>query len=142
MQQSQLSLKVAEDLEAERQQLHRHWAQRLERAGYAVNRAFRQYNAVEPENRLVARTLERQWEEALGAEEVLKREQARFLAEQPAPLSAQEREAIRRLASDIPALWSAPGTTPWSSSAIITNCWHGWPHSTPKAWMARQLPGP
>jgi DNA invertase Pin-like site-specific DNA recombinase len=115
----ELSLKVAEDLEAERQQLHRHWAQRLERAGYAVNRAFRQYNAVEPENRLVARTLERQWEEALGAEEVLKREQARFLAEQPTPLSAQEREAIRRLASDIPALWSAPGTTPGERQAII-----------------------
>ncbi len=55
----ELSIKVAEDLEAEREQLHRHWAHRLERANYAADRAFRQYNAVEPENRLVARTLER-----------------------------------------------------------------------------------
>jgi len=114
-----LSLKVAEDLEAEREQLHRHWAQRLERARYAVDRAFRQYNAVEPENRLVTRTLEGQWEEALGAEAELKREQARFLAEQPGMLSAQERADIRRLAFDIPALWRAPSTTPADRQGII-----------------------
>ena len=115
----ELSLKVAEDLEAERAQLHRHWAHRLERARHAVDRVFRQYNAVEPENRLVARTLERQWEEALGAEEALKREHARFLAEQPTPLSALEREAIRRLASDIPALWAASSTTAADRQGII-----------------------
>ncbi len=84
-----------------------------------MDRAFRQYNAVEPENRLVARTLEGQWEEALGAEAVLKREQARFLAEQPAMLTAQEREAIRQLALDIPALWRAPSTTPADRQGII-----------------------
>ncbi len=52
----EISLWVAEDLEAQRAQLVRHWDQRLERARYAVERAYRQYNAVEPENRLVART--------------------------------------------------------------------------------------
>ena len=115
----ELSLKVAEDLEAAREQLHRHWAHRLERARYAVDRAFRQYNAVEPENRLVARTLERQWEEALSVAEALKMEHARFLAEQPAALSAPEREAIRRLASDIPALWAASSTTAADRQGII-----------------------
>jgi hypothetical protein len=49
---------------------------------------------VEPENRLVARTLERQWEEALSAEEELRREYERFLSQQPACLSAEEREAM------------------------------------------------
>ena len=115
----ELSLKVAEDLEAEREQLHQHWTHRLERARYAADRAHRQYNAVEPENRLVVRTLEKQWEEALRAEETLKMEHARFLAEQPAALSAQEREAIRRLASDIPALWAAPSTTAADRKGII-----------------------
>jgi hypothetical protein len=108
-----------QDLEGERRQLHQHWAQRLERARYQVDRAFRQYNATDPENRLVVRTLERQWEEALQAHENLQAEQARFAAGQPASLSAEECEAIRGLASDIPALWNAPTTTAVDRQAII-----------------------
>lgn len=115
----ELSLKVAEDLEAERHQGHQHWAQRLERAHFEAERAARQYQAVEPENRLVARTLERQWEAALVAEATLKADYQRFLAEQPVSLSSRERDAIRRLASDIPALWYAPETTPADRQAII-----------------------
>ena len=60
------SFALAKNLEAERAALDRHWRQRLERAGYEVERARRQYAAVEPENRLVARTLERAWEAALS----------------------------------------------------------------------------
>lgn len=115
----EISLQVAEDLEAERAQVHRHWQQRLERAHYQVERAARQYRAVEPEHRLVARTLERQWEDALAAEVALHTEHERFLVEQPATLTAAEREAIRRLASDIPALWRAPTTTAADRQAII-----------------------
>jgi DNA invertase Pin-like site-specific DNA recombinase len=115
----EVSLEVAADVEAQRQRLHQHWSKRLERAGYDVDRAARQYHAVEPENRLVARTLERQWEAALEAEEELKADYRRFLAEQPATLSAQEREAIRRLASDLPALWHAETTTAADRQAII-----------------------
>ncbi|MDQ2695100.1 MAG: recombinase family protein [Pseudomonadota bacterium] len=115
----EISLKVAEDVEAERAQLHHHWQQRLERARYQVERAARQYQAVEPEHRLVARTLERHWEEALTAEAALQADYKRFLAEQPATLSDEERAAIRCLASDIPALWCAPTTTAADRQAII-----------------------
>lgn len=115
----EISLKVAEDLEQERAQHLGLWKQRLERAGYEVERAYRQYNAVEPENRLVARTLEKHWEQALEAEETLKMEYARFVAREPAVLSAEQREAIRRLSSDIPALWHAPTTTAVDRQAII-----------------------
>jgi hypothetical protein len=115
----EISLKVAQEVEAERQRLHQHWAQRLERARYGAERACRHYNAVEPENRLVARTLERPWEEALAREETVKAEYARFLAQQPPTLSAQEREAIRQLSTDIPALWHAPTTTAADRQAII-----------------------
>ena len=45
----EVSLEVAADVEAQRQRLHQHWAKRLERAGYEVDRAARQYHAVEPE---------------------------------------------------------------------------------------------
>jgi DNA invertase Pin-like site-specific DNA recombinase len=115
----EVSLAVAADVEAQRQRLHQHWAKRLERAGYEVERAARQYHAVEPENRLVARTLERHWEEALAHEEQLKADHRRFLAAQPVTLSAREREAIRRLASDLPALWHAETTTAADRQAIL-----------------------
>ncbi len=58
-----ISLKVAEACEEQRTREHRHWQQRLERAHFEAERAARQYDTVEPENRLVARTLERQWEQ-------------------------------------------------------------------------------
>jgi hypothetical protein len=113
------SLQVAQDIEAERQQLHRHWAQRLERAHYQAERASRQYHAVEPENRLVARTPEKQWETALAEEEGLKAEYAELLARQPPALSERECEEIRRLAGDIPALWRAATTTAEDRQAIV-----------------------
>ncbi|HYZ34599.1 MAG TPA: recombinase family protein [Crenalkalicoccus sp.] len=113
-----VSLQLAEDLELERTALHRQWRQRLERARYEVERARRQYDAAEPENRLVVRTLEQRWEAALSEEIRLAAEHERFLAEQPLPLTPGERAAIERLASDIPALWSAPSTTAADRQAI------------------------
>ena len=115
----EIGLHVAEDLEAERARALAQWQQRLERAAYAAQRAERQYQAVEPENRLVARTLERQWEEALAAQRALAADYERFRASAPSPLSAPERAAIRRLAADIPALWEAPTTTPVERQEIV-----------------------
>jgi excisionase family DNA binding protein len=107
----EVSLQLAEDVELERARRHRQWALRLEQARYEVERAERQYDAVEPENRLVARTLEQRWEAALAAEAGLREEQARFLAREPAQLTAADREAIRALAEDIPGLGRAATTT-------------------------------
>lgn len=115
----EISLQVAEEIQAERAQQIQHWQQRLERAHYQVERAARQYHLVEPEHRLVARTLEREWEQALKDEADLKADYDHFLAEQPVPLSADQRNVIRRLALDIPALWRAPTTTVLERQAII-----------------------
>jgi DNA invertase Pin-like site-specific DNA recombinase len=115
----EISLKVAEDLEDERRQMRSHWEKKLERARYTVERAFRQYNAVEPENRLVARSLEQQWEEALVSEEELKMEYERFLSQQASPLLEEEREEIRQLAVDIPNIWNAASTTPSERQMIV-----------------------
>ena len=59
----------------------------------------------------MARELERQWEEALRHEQQLQEEYARFRRERPLELTALEREAILRLAQDVPAVWQAPETT-------------------------------
>jgi hypothetical protein len=64
----ELSCRTLEDVQRERARLDKHWKQRLERARSEAPEAERRYRAVEPENRLVARTLEQRWEEALRAE--------------------------------------------------------------------------
>jgi hypothetical protein len=98
-------------VEQERQALARHWALRLERARYEATRAQRQYDACEPENRLVARTLEQRWNEALLAVEHLEQEYAVAQRTMLAPLTTEEQAAVRALATDLPAVWHAPTTT-------------------------------
>jgi DNA invertase Pin-like site-specific DNA recombinase len=115
----ELSLRAAADLERERSRLTQHWDRRLERARYEVQRAERQYQAVEPENRLVARELERRWEQTLLEERQIQEARDRFLREQPEGLVAKNREAIKALASDIPALWDSPTTTAADRQRII-----------------------
>jgi len=107
----ELSLRAAADYQQQRAALDRHWQLRLERAGQDAARAFRQYHAVEPENRLVARTLERRWEEALLAQRGLEEEYDRFRQEQPVQLSAAERAQIAAVAQDLPAVWRSPRTS-------------------------------
>ena len=68
------SLAAEQARRAEREPFEAQWHQRLERAHYSAQRAARQYDAVEPENRLVARALERRWEEALRHEPLLQAE--------------------------------------------------------------------
>lgn len=115
----ELHLAAAEDLEQQRQRLHHNWRQRLERAGYEAERAARQYGEVEPENRLVARELERRWEEALREQGRLEQEYEQFCVGRPAKLSAEQQEQIRRLAQDLPALWSSATTTAADRQRVV-----------------------
>jgi DNA invertase Pin-like site-specific DNA recombinase len=115
----EVSLQVAQDIQKQREQAETHWRQRLERAAYEVDRAARQFHAVEPENRLVARTLEAAWEEKLrGQRDVLEQYQ-RFLIDQPKLLTDEEQEQIRRLAHDLPSLWNLPTTTDAERKEIL-----------------------
>ena len=114
-----LSLQAATDIKQERERLHQHWRQRLERAQYEVERAERQYQSVEPENRLVARTLEQRWEESLRQERQLREEYDRFLAQTPASLSDIDVQRIRAASENIASLWHAANTTPQDRKAIV-----------------------
>jgi DNA invertase Pin-like site-specific DNA recombinase len=107
------------DLKCERQRLQEHWQKRLERAQIQANRAARQYHAVEPEDRLVARELERRWEAALREERDLMEQYDRFQAEQLPVLSEADRRRIEALATDIPALWCAPTTTVQDRQTVV-----------------------
>lgn len=115
----ELSIRAGEDIQGERERHAQHWKQRLERAQYEARQADRFYRAVDPENRLVARTLERKWEEALQQQRQLEEEHDRFRQQMPPELSCVERDRIRSLASDIPALWHASTTTAQDRKAIV-----------------------
>jgi hypothetical protein len=115
----ELSLRAAEQGERDRERLHAHWKQRLERAEYEAGLAQRRYDAVDPENRLVARELERQWEQRLTEQRRLEDEYARFCRVQPRHLTAQDRERIAALAQDLPALWQAETTTGADRRAVV-----------------------
>jgi DNA invertase Pin-like site-specific DNA recombinase len=106
------SLAAVADIEHERAELTRHWQLRIERAAYEAERAGRQYRACEPENRLVARTLEGNWEETLRRQRQLQEEFEAWQRSAPARLSAQDQQAIGTLAEDLPAVWAAATTTP------------------------------
>jgi DNA invertase Pin-like site-specific DNA recombinase len=106
-----VSLQALQQVEAHTKQIEQHWQLRLERAEYEVDLARRRYTAVEPENRLVARSLERDWNEKLVAVEQLER--AYVAAPRPSRLiaSPEERTRILNLAQDFPVIWQANTTS-------------------------------
>jgi DNA invertase Pin-like site-specific DNA recombinase len=79
----ELSLRAIEDAERDRKRFHNQWRQRLERVRQQTARAERQYQLAEPENRLVARTLEARWEDALKRQRQEEEEYDRFLYGMP-----------------------------------------------------------
>ena len=87
------------------------WRRQAEQARYQASRAERRYRAVDPDNRLVARGLETEWNQALqevadAEEELARREHAR-----PKTLTPQEKQAILTLGGDLGGVWSAATTT-------------------------------
>ncbi len=115
----ELSMKACDDIEQERQRLDTHWQQNLKRARYDVELAERRYQAVDPENRLVAGTLETRWEEMLRQECQVRDDYDRFERETPTRLSPEERSRIESLTDDITILWNADGTTNADRKEII-----------------------
>ena len=106
-----VSLAALEQVEARTRQIEQQWQLRIERAGYEADLARRRYAAVDPDNRLVARNLERDWNEKLVAVERLEREYATTPRPSSVVASPEERARILGLAQDFQAIWEAPTTT-------------------------------
>jgi len=87
------------------------WRLQVERARYEAERAERRYRTVEPENRLVARTLEVQWEQRLSELAAAEADLARREREHLIRLTDQQREQIRALGADLSQVWKAPTTS-------------------------------
>jgi DNA invertase Pin-like site-specific DNA recombinase len=105
------SLCAAEALQADHDGAMAQWRLAVERADYEVQRAESRYRAVDPDNRLVARGLEAQWEQCLRAlehsrSELMRREQLR-----PQQLTPEVRAHVLALGQDLQQLWNAPTTS-------------------------------
>jgi hypothetical protein len=105
------AVRAAERLEADHDAALAQWRLTVERAHYAAQRAERRYHAVDPENRLVARGLEAQWEKLLHELEQAQHELARREQLRPRTLSAEERRSLLALGQDLQRLWHAPSLT-------------------------------
>jgi len=106
--QLEVSLVALDQIEMRAKQVDRQWHRQIERAQYEADLARRRYVAVDPENRLVARSLERDWNEKLAEVGRMEREYATLPKQAALLLSAEQREQIRALAHDLPAIWHAP----------------------------------
>ena len=102
---------AVEQLESDHDAALGQWRLAVERAHYEAERAERRYRAVEPENRLVARGLENEWETCLRELSNAEAELARREQQRPRTLTPQEREHLENLGTDLGKVWSAPTTT-------------------------------
>jgi excisionase family DNA binding protein len=91
----------------------------LEQARYETARARRQYDAVDPDNRLVAGELERRWNERLLAAHALEDERDALAAVPDASLSEEDRQRLLALGSDLERAWNSAGATPATRKRII-----------------------
>lgn len=105
------TLRAAQRLESDRDAALAQWRLAVERTRYEAQRAERRYRTVDPENRLVARGLEAEWEQRLGELAQAQAELARKSRLHPQTLSAEEHHRIQALGVDLQRVWIAPTTT-------------------------------
>lgn len=115
----QAALLAAEQLQTDHEAALAQWYLAVERTRYEADKAERRYRAVEPENRLVARGLETEWEQRLRDLDQAQAELARRQRQRPATLSAHERHALLTLGRDLKQVWSAPTTTPRDQKELL-----------------------
>jgi len=105
------ALLAAERLDADQDAALAQWRLEVERRKYEASLAERRYRAVDPDNRLVARGLETQWEQRLRELADAEAEIERRQRLRPRSLSDAERQALLTLGGDLRRVWAAPSTT-------------------------------
>ena len=105
------TVQATQQLESDHDAALTQWRLAVERAHYEAQRAERRYRAVDPENRLVARGLEAEWEQRLSELEQAKAALERKRQLRPPTLSPEDYGRIRVLGADLQRVWTAPTTT-------------------------------
>lgn len=115
----ELSLALEHEVQSQAASLNEQWKLRLEKAEYEARRAERRYKAVDPDNRVVARTLEADWESCLRELEAVRHQYEAAKRERRVQLTDADRQRVRELARDLPAVWHAPTTKPADRKAML-----------------------
>lgn len=105
------ALLAEKNIEAEHDAAIAQWRLQVERARYDAERSERRYRTVEPENRLVSRTLEADWEHRLSELAAAEAELTRRMTKRPNPLTDEQRKHIGALGADLRLVWEASTTT-------------------------------
>jgi len=113
------AVKAIEAQTSETSAAHRQLELSLQQARYEAAHARRQYDVVDPTNRLVAGELERRWNEALQAVHRIEGEIADIIARKPPPLGEQERQQLMQLGADLERAWMHPAATAATRKRIL-----------------------
>lgn len=105
------SLRATEQLGADRDAALEQWRRQVERARYDTQLAERRYRSVDPDNRLVARGLEAEWETHLRTLETAQAELVHREQQRPLILTEKQRESVVSLGTDLAGVWSASTTS-------------------------------
>jgi len=108
--QIEIAIGAFEELERRQNVVDNRWRMKLERARYEADLAQRRYENVDPANRLVAATLERQWNDALARADEIRSEFDAHQATKRAAVTDEQKTALLSLAKDLPSLWGSPAT--------------------------------
>ena len=107
----EVGLQVVREVERQSAEVERQWTLRLDRARYESRLAERRYKAVDPDNRVIARTLEKEWNDKLGEVERLEREHGEAQRRDGLVINESDRARIMELAKDLTRVWNAATTT-------------------------------
>ncbi len=105
------SLRAAEQIKGDRDAALTQYRHEVERTRYEAQRAERRYRTVDPDNRLVARGLEAEWERSLRSLDAAEAELVTRERQQPRAITAEQRQTLLSLGSDVERVWSAAMTT-------------------------------
>jgi DNA invertase Pin-like site-specific DNA recombinase len=116
---SEAAIEAIESLQGASDERIEQKARALEHARYEVIRARRQYDAVDPANRLVAAELERRWNQALTMEAQLEAELASLQQGRERPLTDAQKRELLAFARDLPGLWNDPRCSPEHKKRLL-----------------------
>ena len=114
-----LAIQVMDKLINEEDDADKGWKLSLERSKYEVDRAERQYQQVEPENRLVARSLEARWNEKIMELVRVQEEYSQYQSRRSWRPTDQDKADILALAKELPRIWNAATTTAKDRKRIL-----------------------
>jgi DNA invertase Pin-like site-specific DNA recombinase len=117
--QIKIAIKAFEELEQRSQSLEKQWLMKIERAKYESQLAQRRYQEVDPSNRLVAGTLEKDWNDTLISLQEVMAQYEDYRKKNILTVAKDQKENLLNLAKDFPRLWNAPSTSSKDRKRIV-----------------------